>query len=957
VHSKSFGIVAASTANIVWTPSHREGGSAGQVFVAAKEEVLCWDVKKGEIISRWKDEKCTVSVTAIAQSKADPDIFAVGYDDGSIRLWDSKIAATIVSFNGHRSAVTVLGFDRAGIRLASGSRDTDIIVWDLLTEVGLYKLRGHQDQVTGLRFVEPNTTVQNGEEDRAMVLEPEADSGGFLLTTGKDSLIKLWDLSSRHCIETHIAQTNGECWALGVAADASLCITAGTGGEMKVWGIDTDGLLSTARLVDTPETIHYLSDRGILIRKTQTRATEVVFHPRKDYFAVHGADKSVEIWRVRSEAEIKKSLARKRRRRREKEAAAKNMEDGNKEVQDDVEEPVDIATATVADMFGHSVTIRTSGRVRSVDWAVNKGQNDLQLAISMTNNLIELYNIPPKEKSRSKQEGLPEYTRSLSVDLPGHRTDIRALALSSDDKMLASAGDGSLKIWNVRTSTCIRTFECGYAICCAFLPGDKVVIVGTKSGELQLFDVASAALLDSVEAHEGSIWSLHVHPDGRSVVSGSEDQTAKFWKFQIVQEEILGTKRTTPRLKLVQSRVLKVGDEILSLRFSPDGRLLAVALLGFSVKVFFVDSLKLYLNLYGHKRPVISMDISYDSKLLVTSASDKNVRIWGLDFGDCHKSIFGHQDTVSQVVFVPHNSEGNGHHFFSCSKDRTIKYWDGDKFQQIQRLNGHHGEVSSMAIARSGAFLVSASLDKSIVVWEETEEQVFLEEEREKEMEELYESTLVASLEKEPESEEQQPETATASKQTIETLMAGERIAEALEMGITDLNLLKEYEEQKSVDPSTSRPQRSVVYLALGNISAEEHVMSVLQKIKAAALNDALVTLPFALLPTLFVFLDIFAQRAMNIPLTCRVLLFMLKTHHKSIVASKTMKVMLDGVRAHLREALRRQRDEMGFNIAALTVAEMHISEQNVKEYVDERWDDNAAEDESLKKRKFVNVA
>ena len=76
---------------------------------------------------------------------------------------------------------------------------------------------------------------------------------------------------------------------------------------------------------------------------------------------------------------------------------------------------------------------------------------------------------------------------------------------------------------------------------------------------------------------------------------------------------------------------------------SPDARLLAVATLDNTVKVFFVDSLKLFLNLYGHKLPVLSMDISFDSKLIATSSADKNVRLWGLDFGDCHKSLFAHQ--------------------------------------------------------------------------------------------------------------------------------------------------------------------------------------------------------------------------------------------------------------------------------------------------------------------------
>jgi U3 small nucleolar RNA-associated protein 12 len=62
-----------------------------------------------------------------------------------------------------------------------------------------------------------------------------------------------------------------------------------------------------------------------------------------------------------------------------------------------------------------------------------------------------------------------------------------------------------------------------------------------------------------------------------------------------------------------------------------------------------MDSLKLKGSLYGHKLPVLSMDISSDSTLLVTGSADKNIKIWGLDFNDCHKSIFAHQDSVMQV--------------------------------------------------------------------------------------------------------------------------------------------------------------------------------------------------------------------------------------------------------------------------------------------------------------------
>lgn len=65
-------------------------------------------------------------------------------------------------------------------------------------------------------------------------------------------------------------------------------------------------------------------------------------------------------------------------------------------------------------------------------------------------------------------------------------------------------------------------------------------------------------------------------------------------------------------------------------------------------QVFYMDSLKFYLSLYGHKLPVMCIDISSDGELIVTGSQDKNLKIWGLDFGDCHKSIFAHGDRYFQ---------------------------------------------------------------------------------------------------------------------------------------------------------------------------------------------------------------------------------------------------------------------------------------------------------------------
>jgi U3 small nucleolar RNA-associated protein 12 len=55
------------------------------------------------------------------------------------------------------------------------------------------------------------------------------------------------------------------------------------------------------------------------------------------------------------------------------------------------------------------------------------------------------------------------------------------------------------------------------------------------------------------------------------------------------------------RLGAVCSRTLTMTEEVLAACFSPDGRFLAVALMDHTIKVFFADSLKFYLSLYGHK--------------------------------------------------------------------------------------------------------------------------------------------------------------------------------------------------------------------------------------------------------------------------------------------------------------------------------------------------------------------
>lgn len=121
------------------------------------------------------------------------------------------------------------------------------------------------------------------------------------------------------------------------------------------------------------------------------------------------------------------------------------------------------------------------------------------------------------------------------------------------------------------------------------------------------------------------------------------------------------------------------------------------------------------------------LDISSDGAILISGSADKTVKIWGLDFGDCHRSLLGHEDSVTALRFQPET-----HYFFSASKDGTVKYWDADRFQQILNLPGHFSCVWSLDMPMDASFCVSGSQDRSLRVWRRTEDLVFIEEERER---------------------------------------------------------------------------------------------------------------------------------------------------------------------------------------------------------------------------------
>ncbi|KAJ3120546.1 hypothetical protein HK101_006927, partial [Irineochytrium annulatum] len=212
------------------------------------------------------------------------------------------------------------------------------------------------------------------------------------------------------------------------------------------------------------------------------------------------------------------------------------------------------------------------------------------------------------------------------------------------------------------------------------------------------------------------------------------------------------------------------------------------------------------------------------------------------------------------------------HYIVSAGKDRLVKYWDGDKFEQIMKLEGHHGEIWALAVGKYGSIVVSASHDKSIRVWEKTEDQFTIEEEREKELEDIYEKAAVeeradanaaigSGVDLEgagadlfaAQGEDQ--EVGQAGKKTSETLKAGERVVAALELWEEEVEMLTLYRAEmekwrKSGAVEGGRPKRParspfVIAARKEKDIPEAYVLHVVEGVRTADLEQALLVLSF----------------------------------------------------------------------------------------------------------------
>ncbi|KAM0680620.1 hypothetical protein GINT2_001308 [Glugoides intestinalis] len=96
-------------------------------------------------------------------------------------------------------------------------------------------------------------------------------------------------------------------------------------------------------------------------------------------------------------------------------------------------------------------------------------------------------------------------------------------------------------------------------------------------------------------------------------------------------------------------KTLLAPETVVYSRFSIDGSFFFCSCLDNKIYQFVFKTLELRITLYGHSLPVRHFSVSSDEKLLISCGADKLVKLWGLDFGECRKTIIG--DSISAEFF------------------------------------------------------------------------------------------------------------------------------------------------------------------------------------------------------------------------------------------------------------------------------------------------------------------
>jgi WD40 repeat protein len=270
------------------------------------------------------------------------------------------------------------------------------------------------------------------------------------------------------------------------------------------------------------------------------------------------------------------------------------------------------------------------------------------------------------------------------------------------------------------------------------------------------------ALVSSFLARE----EVRVHREWQTAISGREDSGHEYSQYSPCGNFVLTYSETCVKLWHATSGRAKISIEghagpVTICCFYPDGKAIVSASDDNTLKVWNADSGSLVRTLEGHTDGIMCVDVSCDSTRILSAGGDNTVKLWNANTGEIQHTVqfddrvlctlcsFSPDSTMFVVGLVPMDSGGkhvlilfntktdeiqrtleghkmvitscsfapNGTAILSGSQDSTMKLWCVTTGQLLRTLEGHTNEIHACAFSPSGMNIISASRDGTLRLW------------------------------------------------------------------------------------------------------------------------------------------------------------------------------------------------------------------------------------------------
>lgn len=97
---------------------------------------------------------------------------------------------------------------------------------------------------------------------------------------------------------------------------------------------------------------------------------------------------------------------------------------------------------------------------------------------------------------------------------------------------------------------------------------------------------------------------------------------------------------------------------------------------------------------------------------VATGSSDKTVRLWDVQTGECVRIFIGHHGGIQCLAF-----SRDGKYCASAGEDKQIMIWDIASGKVVNTLKGHTDDILTIEFNEKGNLIASGSLDNTLRVW------------------------------------------------------------------------------------------------------------------------------------------------------------------------------------------------------------------------------------------------